>query len=117
MNLHEQLRNARLRAGFSQQQLADLLGVMRPTISLIETALRTTTVEKAEFWASLCNHEVLVLPLHRPMVPASSAPDAEEAATLAAVRAALPLMSSRERAVLRMEADLILAEHDEKSKK
>jgi transcriptional regulator with XRE-family HTH domain len=116
MNIPRALQAARLRTGLSQQALADLLGLQRPTISQIESGARHTTTEKISAWVDVCRHEVLIVPRVGLGTVELADLDDQAAQVLAAVRAALPLMTGRERAVLLMEAELILREQQQPKK-
>ena len=53
--LHERLLIARRRAGFSQVEMADILGVNRGTISEWENAHSMLPADKLLAWADACN--------------------------------------------------------------
>jgi transcriptional regulator with XRE-family HTH domain len=116
MNFARSLQVARLRAGHSQQSLADHMGLQRPSISQIESGARHTTTEKVDAWVAACAHEVLIVPRFALGTVELADLDDQAAQVLAAVRAALPLMTARERAVLLMEAELVLREQQQPKK-
>lgn len=61
MELHKELRQLRTDAGFTQEQLADLLKIDQSTISGIERGTPTTTKVVME-WVRICKGQISVIP-------------------------------------------------------
>jgi transcriptional regulator with XRE-family HTH domain len=49
------MREARQRAGYSQERAAEAIGVSKPTLIAWEKARRTPSVKQLKEWATLCD--------------------------------------------------------------
>ncbi len=60
-NLRRQLRELRLRAGLSQRQLGEKIGLTNAAVSMIEGGSRDTGTSNIEAWAELCGGTLQVV--------------------------------------------------------
>ena len=60
MNLYNLIKSERLKAGLTQQKLADKLGVKRPYISAIEAGIENLTMDSIKKIAMVLGKELVV---------------------------------------------------------
>jgi transcriptional regulator with XRE-family HTH domain len=61
VNLRRQLRELRLRAGLSQRQLGEKIGLTNAAVSMIEGGSRDTGTSNVEAWAEICGGTLQVV--------------------------------------------------------
>lgn len=61
------LKMARINAGKTQAQLAELLGLAKSSISLIESGARETTTDVVERWLVACSCTITIAPSVNPV--------------------------------------------------
>ena len=58
-DMSEKLKQLRIRARFTQEQLADYLGLSTPAVSRIENGHQVPDAVTYENWIWVCTHEVV----------------------------------------------------------
>jgi transcriptional regulator with XRE-family HTH domain len=62
-----ELKMARIKAGKTQAQIAELLGLGKSSISLIESGARETTTDVVERWLDACSCTITIAPCANPV--------------------------------------------------
>jgi len=95
------LKALRKRAGMTQEQMSEFLGIEQSHVSAIEKGRRYPSFDVAQRWADRCGGQLAVLGVPAPL--ASIPPELREG--VLRLIAAWPFLSERERSIILLTAE------------